>query len=61
LHSGSSRNDIKGGVLRERGGELLGQTVGEVVLGGIAREVVEGQDGDGLDVRGAPDRAPGAA
>ena len=50
LHGGGAGDDAEGGVLGEHGGELVGHAVGEVVLSGIAGEIVEGKDGEGLDV-----------
>jgi hypothetical protein len=44
------RQDHQPGVARQRRANLLGQSVGQIGLGGIAAEVLEGQDGDALGV-----------
>ena len=51
LHDGGARGDAEVGVLGEHGDELIGHAVGEVFLIGIAREVVEGDDGERGDGR----------
>jgi hypothetical protein len=49
-HGGGEGDDAQGGDLTEAVDELFGHAVGEVLLGRVAGEVFEWQDGDGADV-----------
>ena len=50
-HDGGAGDDAKVGDTREFGDELVGHAVGEVFLGRVAGEVVEGEDGERVDGR----------
>ena len=43
LHHRSSGDDAETGLFREHRNELVGHAIGEVVLGGISGQVVEGK------------------
>src|ERR1700678_3166780 len=51
LHDGRSGDNTKGRVLGQHGDQLIGHAVGEVVLRGIAGEVIERKNGQRSDLR----------
>ncbi len=61
LHDGGMGDDAEGLDAGELGDEFFGHAVGEEFLGGVCREVLQGENGDGaygLSCAGAVEMAP---